>query len=464
MTATASVPFTPPAPKPRYIPPNAKPSLQGYLRYLTIMARNPLEIFTEANFEGFLQPSRVFGQRYALVHDPEAIRRYLVTNAENYGLTQLRKDMFEPLIGKGLLIAEGTTWTHTRGALTPVFNHRNVRSFAPTMKAVIDREADEIAARDGQGVAMSSQMLGLALNVLTACLFSGDTAIDTDRFSKNLDQLLDIAGMPHPLDLMSAPVWVPRVGRGQAKRIVRELRDQVGAVLTARRKEERVAENNDFLSLLISAGVKEGAPLTDDEIIDNLITFLAAGHETTARTLTWTFYLLSKAQDATARVQSEIDAAGLDHIAPEDWAKALPFTVAVIKESMRLYPAAAIFSRLALGPDRLCDTDIAAGTEIITAPWVLHRHKKLWDNPNRFDPDRFLEERGEAIPRHAYMPFGAGPRICIGASFSMQEMVIIVATFMERMRFKHIGGTEPQPIMRITIQPSTPVHLRVERR
>lgn len=464
MATTHIAAFTPPAPKPRYIPPNAKPSLQGYLRYLTIMRRNPLEIFTEANFEGFIQTSKVFGQRYALVHDPEAIRRYLVTNAGNYGLTQLRKDMFEPLIGNGLLIAEGDLWKNTRSALTPVFNHRNVRGFAPMMQKVVEREADELLARDGHPVAMSKAMLSLALNVLTACLFSGDTAIDTDRFSQNLERLLNIAGMPHPLDLMSAPGWLPRFGRGEANQIVQELREQVSAVLTARRQEERAEETGDFLSLLINAGVSEGNPLTDELIIDNLITFLAAGHETTARTLTWTFYLLSKSEDATAHIQSEIDAASLESIPPEEWGKALPFTLAVIKESMRLYPAAAIFSRLALGPDRLCDTQIAEGTEVVTSPWVLHRHNRLWDNPNSFEPERFVGARGEAIARHAYLPFGAGPRICIGASFSMQEMVIVVAAFMARMRFTHIGATEPQPIMRVTIQPSTQVPLRVMRR
>lgn len=456
--------FIPPAPTPRYIPPDAKPSLQGYLRYFRIMARNPLEIFTTRNFEEFIQPSQVFGKRYALVHDPDAVRHYLVRNADNYGLTKLRKALFEPLIGDGLLIAEGDLWARTRKALTPVFNHRNVRGFAPVMKAVIDDEADRIAARTGEPVPMAREMLTLALNVLTSCLFSGDTAIDTERFSRNLDRLLHLAGMPHPLDLADAPAWAPRLGRGEANRVVRDLREQVSAVLVARRQSDTDMGSGDFLSLLMKAGVKEGAPLTDKEIIDNLITFLAAGHETTARTLTWTFYLLAKSPDTMARAQVEIDAAPLDETPPEDWASLLPFTTAVIKESMRLYPAAAIFSRLALGPDRLGDVEIEAGTEVVTSPWVLHRHNKLWERPSMFDPDRFLGARGEAIPRYAYMPFGAGPRICIGASFSMQEMVIVLASFLKRMSFTHAGLTEPQPIMRITIQPSTDVNLRVDQR
>ena len=456
--------FTPPAPTPRYVPPGARPSLQGYLRYFQIMRRNPLEIWTEGHYREFVWTPRVFGQPYVITHDPAAVRHYLVTNADNYGLTQMRRALFEPLIGDGLLIAEGELWKRTRKALTPVFNHRNVRGFAPVMRAVAAGEAAALAGRDGDTISMSREMLTLALNVLTACLFSGDDALDAERFSRNLDRLLHIAGMPHPLDLMAAPEWLPRFGRGEAVKIVAEIRGQVNTLLAARRARPKEPGTEDFLSLLMSAGAEEGAPLSDKEIIDNLITFLAAGHETTARTLTWTFYLLSKSPEALARAVAEVDGAALDGENPADWGASLPFVTAVIKESMRLYPAAAIFSRLAKGPDRLGDVDIAPGTEIVTSPWVLHRHNKLWERPWVFDPDRFMGAAADDIPRHAYMPFGAGPRICIGASFSMQEMVIILAEFLKRLQFEHVGAEEPQPIMRITVQPSTDVPMRIAKR
>ncbi|MEM8771446.1 MAG: cytochrome P450 [Pseudomonadota bacterium] len=465
LSAEASIAeYAPPAPTPRYIPPDAKPTLRGYLRYFQIMARNPLEIFTKRNFDDFIQTSQVFGQKYALVHDPEAIRRFLVSNAENYRLTRLRRLLFEPLIGNGLLIAEGESWRRTRRALTPVFNHRRVRGFAPIMKSVVEEEAEGLGAQNGEAVSAADKMLGLALNVLTACLFSGDTAIDTVRFSRNLDRLLELAGMPHPLDLAGAPDWAPRLGRGEARRVVAELRNQVDDVVAARRARSSEADEQDFLSLLMNAGSEEGAPLTDKEIVDNLITFLAAGHETTARSLTWTLYLLSQSKNAYALAVEEVDAADLDAIDPADWMQALPWTTAVLKESMRLYPAAAIFSRQAIGPDRLGDVDIPAGMEIVTSPWVLHRHNRLWENPNIFDPSRFLGERGEAIARYAYMPFGAGPRICIGASFSMQEMVIALGVFLKRLLFEDAGECAPDPVMRITIHPSTDVNMRFRMR
>lgn len=459
MTAAA---FTPPAPAPRYIPPNAKPSLQGYVRYFKIMANNPLEIFTEANFNEFMQTSRVFGQDYAIVHDPDAVRRVLVSNASNYRLTKLRRALFEPLIGDGLLIAEDELWSRTRKALTPVFNHRNVQGFGPLMRDAVARKADAIATKDGHKIALSEEMLTLALDVLIACLFSADDNLDTARFSRNLDRLLRIAGMPHPLDLMDAPTWLPRLGRGEARTIVAEIRSQVGDLLRSRRsRSDAGRDEKDFLSLLMKAGAAEGSPLSDKEIIDNLITFLAAGHETTARTLTWTFYLLSQDQASLARLRDEVNAAKLDETNPAGWGAALPFATAVIKESMRLYPAAAVFSRLAVEDDELCGNTVKGGTEIVISPWVLHRHRKLWDAPDIFKPDRFMGAAGEAIPRHAYIPFGAGPRICIGASFSMQEMLIVLVEFLRRLDLEHVGASDPQPIMRITVQPSTPVLMRV---
>jgi len=458
--------FVPPAPPPRYVPPDAKPSLRGYLRYFQIMTRNPLEIFTERHFNDPIFTSRIFGRSYILVHDPDVIQYYLVANAENYGLTEMRRALFEPVIGKGLLMAQGDLWKRTRRALTPVFTPRHVQGFAPVMLDVAENHVDRLLASAGDTVSMSAQMLRLALDTLVACLFSGDADLDVQRFSGNLERLLRIAGTPHPLDLMGAPKWAPRIGRGEALRIVADLRRQVWTVLQARRKLIAAGGTapSDFLSLLLTAGVKEGAPLSDEEVIDNLITFLSAGHETTARTLTWTFYLLSQSAGAYARVVEEIDGAALSQTPPEQWLDALPYTAAVLKEGMRLYPAAPVLARVALGPDRLGDIDIAPGTDVITSSWVLHRHRKLWRDPDVFDPSRFFGAAAQEISRFAYIPFGKGPRACIGASFSMQEMMIILAAFLSRLRFTHSGGQDPMPVMRITIQPSTEVEMRVDRR
>ncbi len=458
--------FTPPAPKPRIIPPGAGPSLQGYLRYFRIMAHNPLEIWTDGHFNRLLHHDRLFGRSYAVVHDPEVVRHYLVANAGNYGLTKLRKALFEPLLGRGLLVAEGDLWRRTRKALTPAFTHRHVRDFAPVMRRVAEARADALAQRAGETAPMTREMMTLALDVLIACLFSDDSDLDTALFSQRIDELLKLAGMPHPLDLVDAPAWMPRFGRGKAYKVIGGLRAQVAAVLKERRLSMKGGDDapNDFLGLLLQAGVAEGAPLSDEEVIDNLITFLSAGHETTARTLTWTLYLISKAPSVYDRILDELDNADLASTAPETWSDALPYLTAVLKESMRLYPSASILSRLSLGPDTLGDIAIAPDTEVITSPWVLHRHRRLWRDPDIFDPDRFLGEAAKAIPRYAYIPFGTGPRVCIGASFSMQETMIVLPVLLKKLRFDFADAEDPTPIMRITIQPSTDVNMRISLR
>lgn len=455
--------FRPPAPAPRVLPKNARATPLSYYRYFRIMARNPLELWTTDHYAKAVVPGRVFGVQYLLIQDPAMVRHFMVTNADKYGLTYIRKALFKPVLGNGLLIAEGESWKRTRRALTPAFTARHVQGFAKTMEAVSAARANMLAARNGETVSLSREMLTLTLDILIACLFSGDTRLDVKRFSEDLDRLLVLAGTPHPLDLMEAPDWMPRFGRGGALKLVASLRAQVTEVLTARRALLRKGGDapDDFLTLLIKAEKAEGEPLTDDDIIDNLLTFLSAGHETTARSLTWAFYLLSKSPQDLEKAINEIASAPLDQTPPEAWGDVLPFTQAILKESMRLYPAAPILARLALDDDTLGELPIKKGTQIIASPWLLHRHEQLWHDPNTFDPTRFLGEREKEIPRFAYVPFGMGPRVCIGASFSMQEMMIVMATFLKQLRFEHVGKEEPQPIMRITIQPSTPVEMRI---
>jgi len=459
--------FTPPAPAPRVIPERSHPTPQVYLRYFEIMMRNPLEVWTENHYNEFILSGNLLGRHYVIVHDPEAIHHYLVSNAANYGIPDIRRALFEPLIGQGLLVAEGAYWKRTRKALTPIFTPRHVHGFAETMTNIAAARSEDYAARNGETVSMSKEMLHLTLDVLMACLFSGEeTHLDTREVSDVLDRVLEKAGMPHAFDLVSAPRWIPRIGRAGVYRLIETMRRKIGLIINERRTllSQNGKTPEDFLTLLLRAGEKEGAPLTDTEVIDNLLTFISAGHETTARSLTWMLYLLSKYPSIRTQIENEIDNPALDETHPKDWSDALPYTTAALKEAMRLYPAAAVFSRRALGSDQVGDAEIKAGSEIVTSPWVLHRHRKLWRDPDQFDPTRFLGKEAEKIPRFAYIPFGAGPRVCIGASFAMQEMVIILAKLMRKVRFHHAEKEEPQPIMRITVHPSTPVIMKIERR
>ena len=218
----------------------------------------------------------------------------------------------------------------------------------------------------------------------------------------------------------------------------------------------------DFLTLMI--GEKgEASPFTLNEIEDQMVTFIGAGHETTAQALTWMFYLLSQDKTALARAEAEVDALDMAR-PPVEWSDALPFTMACFREALRLYPPAAAIMRQATEADRFGDVDIPKDGAVMVHLYVLHRHEGLWDHPNTFMPERFLGEAGEAINRFQYLPFGMGHRVCIGERFAMVEAGILVASLMREFRFSHAGGAPPMPTIRLSMQPEDGMKMRVTAR
>jgi cytochrome P450 len=239
--------------------------------------------------------------------------------------------------------------------------------------------------------------------------------------------------------------------------VVGELIDNRRAALARREDVPR-----DLLTLLLEAADPEtGQGLSDLEVRANIVTFIGAGHETTANALTWSLYLLSQAPGVRERVEAEVDAvAGDGPLDPEDVGRLL-FTRAVIDEAVRLYPPVPFMSRAAIREDRIGSLKIPARSVVAIVPWVLHRHRRLWDGPDAFDPDRFLPERRGAIDRFAYLPFGVGPRVCIGASFSLQEAVIVLAAIVRSARLDLSDGHEVTPLHRITLRPEGGLPMRL---
>ncbi|WP_417480967.1 cytochrome P450 [Maricaulis sp.] len=458
---TGSEAFQPP------MPPYARYSQVGrltpsdYWTYFRAMSRNPLEIWSEHHFAFLIAPFRFLGRNSLLINDPGAIHHCFVTNAANYRMNPVRQAVLKPFLRDGLLTAEGEVWKKARHAVAPVFTPRHVSAFAPEIRTVCDQATEAFLAVEGREISLSDAMIDLTLDVLIETLFSGDEALDKTRFSDGICRLIDITGIPHVFDLLGLPGWIPRVGHGAARRVIADLRSQVADVAAARRAQpgaEAAGRTPDFLDLLLGAGLDETA------IVDNLLTFLAAGHETTARSLTWTLYLLSQSPDVLARLEAEIDAAPLDETDPAAWMDALPWTTAVIKESLRLYPSAPMLTRTSIAADTVADLEVAPETDILVSTWLLHRQRDFWPQADTFLPERFFGEAADTIPRHAWLPFGLGPRVCIGARFAMMEMVIVLASLLRKLRFEFAGTRHPVPVMRITLQPDIEVPMRVTRR
>lgn len=447
-----------PAPHPRKTPLNR-------IGVLLALRRNPISIWTERHFtEPFLAGNGLRGYG-AFVSDPTGIRRVLVENAANYPKDALQRKVLAPGLGDGLLTAEDELWRRTRRILAPVFTPRRVTGFGAKMAACAEKAAERLARqRPGRVIDAAEAMTRATFDILSATLFSNGLEGDAKSFSEALTRYFNTQGVIDPLDIFDAPDFVPRIGSLRARPALAFFEARVAAIVEARRKliaDGAQAPDDLLTSLLVARDAATGEALTDREVGANIVTFIGAGHETTANALSWTLYLLSSAPDVREAVEQEADAA--DPAAPFDIG-AFPMTRAVIEEAMRLYPPVALLSRQALEDDVVCGQPIPAGSTVAVSPWVLHRHRALWNAPDSFHPERFLPGARETIDRFAYLPFGAGPRICIGLGFSLQEAVLVVAAIARRVRLDFAGEAPPEPVQRITLRPKDGMPMRVTRR
>ena len=459
------IPFVPPAPVPRTTPPSR-------LQIIRTVLRNPLELWGEPSFQKEWIKVKLFSERTLIVNHPGLIRHVLVDNARNYEMAVIRQLVLRPILRDGLLTAEGEVWKRTRKAIAPVFTPRHARGFANQMleqsRAFTDRY--EIAADSGEVRDIAVDMTELTYDILSATLFSGEVAGNEAEFAGDIERLLSTMGRIDPMDLLKAPPWVPRLRRILGKSVLAKFRGIVEQTMANRQQLMRTDPQSvpeDFLTLLMRLQGPDG--LTLDEIQDNIITFVGAGHETTARALGWTLYCLANSPSDRQMVETEIDEVLAREPDPVKWLDAMPWTRAAFEEAMRLYPPAPSINRAAIADDEWHDgkggtVAIEAGTTVLVMPWTLHRHTKLWEQPNAYIPSRFLPGNRDKIDRFQYLPFGAGPRICIGATFALQEAVIALGVLLSRYRFDCTDKTKPWPMQKLTTQPQGGLPMRISRR
>jgi cytochrome P450 len=307
-------------------------------------------------------------------------------------------------------------------------------------------------------------MMHATLHIISRAMFSSDSDEIVDVVESGVNQYQTMV-RPSLLDLLHFPLWLTRlIAPLPTEGIFNEFDKKVDQLLTERGREPD-AEPKDLLARLIAARDTEtGGGMTPKEVRDQVVTIFMAGHETTSQALSWTWYLLSQHPEAEAKLHDELTTV-LEGRTPryEDIAD-LRYTRMVIEESMRLYPPAHTFGRQPIVADEILGHRIPAGAEVLIMPWLLHRKPSLWENPNRFEPERFSPERAAARPRFAYIPFGAGPRICVGAAFAMAEAMLILATIAQRYRLHRKPGHPVEPQGLITLRPRYGLQMQLERR
>ena len=460
MQTNIAVPlFHPPAP-----PPLREPL--GTFEFLRRVRANPLATWADEHFSELIVAGEGVLGRITVVSDPAAIRYVLVDNAANYRKDDLQKRVLAPGLGKGLLTVEGEEWKLQRRTLAPLFAPRHVAGFFAAMADGAERLLRRWRRHDGRQLDISLEMTRVTLDVLEQTIFTHGVARDPDALGRAITRYFEALGPLDPLDVFGFPDWIPRIGRFRARPALRYFDEVVGELIDARRAlvERGGDAPRDILSLLLEAADPEtGQGLSDVEVRANIVTFIGAGHETTANALSWSLYLLSQVPEARERIEREVDEVlGERAIAPDDLPR-LVFTRAVIDEAARLYPPVPFMSRAAISDDWIGNLRIPKGSMVAIAPWVLHRHRRLWDDPEAFDPDRFMPERRGSIDRFAYLPFGAGPRVCIGSSFALQEAVIVLASIVRAARLELLEGHEVRPLHRVTLRPEggLPMRLRL---
>lgn len=431
----------------------------GIWKSLNMARKNVLSIIPEVATR---QPiiSGKTGKRWHMVMDPGGIRQILLDRLDIYPKSIVTKNLLQPAIGESLFIAEGAHWRWQRRAAAPVFTHRNTMNLAPIMTDAAQRCADRISTAGLRAVNLLDEMVATTFDVIADVTFSGDSTFDRQSIHDAIEDYISSAGKISLFDIIGAPDWMPRPGRivqGAAMRETKAIADRAIEARAAR-PHDGVP---DLLDLLLTGEDPETRrKMTTAELRDNLLTFIVAGHETTALTLAWSMYLVAFDQTVQDRARTEAQSVLHGRPAGADDIQHLPFIRQIIDEALRLYPAAGMVSRTAMADDVLCGREIRQGDTCMIPIYAVHRSHLLWDNPDAFCPERFADRK--SVNRYAYLPFGDGPRICIGASFALQEAVIILATLLGRFRFIPVHGKCPKPVMILTLRPEGGVWLTAE--
>lgn len=444
-----------------FVPPTVAPPGRplGILASVRAVRKNVLNIIPAISYTQPIVTGTTGPARWHMVQGPEGMRRIFLDNVANYPKSEVMIRMLRPAVGASLFTAEGARWRWQRRAISPVFAARNVTALAPMMTATAERAADRVALLDGRPVEMVREMLSATFDVICDVALSGREHIDPEVYAAAITRYFLTAGRASLLDFLEVPQWVPRPGNLLSLGAVRTMHGMVARAIEARRRDGPRRTGDDLLDYMIRAHDPEtGRRMTDEDLLHNMQFFIVAGHETTALALSWSLLLLANDPVAQTRAHAEADGVLQGRAAGAADLERMPYVVQVIEEAMRLYPPVAFLARNVLAADTIYDRDVRPGETVFLNIQALHRHRLYWPEPDAFDPEHFAPEAVEGRDRYQYLPFGAGPRICVGANFAMMQAQIILATLLTRFRFAP-AGPAPRPIMHMTVRPDPGVLL-----
>jgi cytochrome P450 len=439
-------------------PPRASENM-SFLGRMMVMRESAIATWGQRAYEEDIVRGRFFGRSSFILNTPDAIRHVLVDNHENYTRTPTAYRVLRPVLGEGLLISEGRAWKHQRRTLAPAFTPRAVMPLVPHMIAATDETIAKLQAGGGDPVDLREAMQRMTLEIAGRTMFSFEMGRHGPALRDFVMEYGERLARPHLLDLLLPMGWPSPQDFARA-RFRKRWTHFVGQLMTERRAagKNEGAPPRDLFDLMGAARDPEtGEAFTDEHLGDQVATMILAGHETTATALFWSLYLL--ALDPATQDELAAEVAGATVNGALDIER-LKFTRAVVDETMRLYPPAFLIARAAAGPDTIAGMPVRKNDVILIAPWLLHRHEKLWRDPNAFIPSRFMPP-APAPDRFAYLPFGVGARVCIGAHFALVEATLALAKLIGAFRVELLDKAPVIPVGVVTTQPDRSPMFRI---
>ncbi len=441
------------------------------LRLLNGVSRNNLSNFLDKSYEMKMGHFWLPGRDVYMPNLPELAHKILVSDAEHYPKSDLLSNMLKMLLGNGVFVANGEAWKQQRRLIDPAFALARLERVFPLMQQACDGLLDRLAnVPEGTDVPIDEHMTHVTGDVIFRTMFStGLTQVEAEKLLDAFTRFQENAFVVGMLD----STWLPSLfGARQtraAKKAGREIRELIAPFVEERyglvQKGEKL-KTVDILSFLVEGSDPEsGARFSLEELVDQTAFLFLAGHETSASALSWSLYLLAMSQDVQQRVHDEVSSVTQGEPIAFGHIRELSFTRNVFREALRLYPPVGFLPREATRQEVMRDKKIKPRDVMLICPWLIHRHRLIWEKPDVFDPDRFETENCKhALKSHAYMPFSMGPRTCTGAGFATQEAILILARLVATYRLEPVQGHVPQPVGRLTIRSENGIKLKLRRR
>lgn len=429
-----------------------------------------LSIWDERSFTARFMHRKILKQNVFIANSPETIRYVFVENKDNYERKspQMRRAL-EPLLGDGLFVSDGDTWASRRKIQTPLFDSTHIKMFTDTMISTIAEMSDDwvqkIANSENAKIDIHPEMGKLTAEIIARTLFG--EKLGSENSSAVVEAFAEYQSVVKQTNLanfLGFPDWLPNFNgkMGKGRRAAKTIHDAVDNIIA--KAEEGGHEGTLVAEFLKANQVDSGVDLmTKKQIRNELIVLFMAGHETTANVLAWTWYLISQAPDVETKLYDELDQVLEGRIPEMSDVENLKYTRAILDETMRLYPPVPILSREAQAEDTIRNRNIPAGSIMLIVPWLIHRHKKYWDKPDSFIPERFMPDAPKPI-KFSYIPFSAGPRVCLGKNFGIVESVLTIAMLAQRFRMSMPKGQKVEHECRLTLRPKGRLPMKVSLR